>query len=318
MQPMETREIPRADDGPRRALRPGMRPFGTLLALSLLALLAGCAPDEGNDGADSTPRTVFGGDRPVELEIPAAYDPAQEWPLLMVLHGYGVTAAIQTGYLGVGELVDGEGVFLIAPEGTTDATDEQFWNATDACCGFGADVDDVGYLRSLILDVSEDYSIDASRVFIIGHSNGGFMAHRMACEASDLVTAAVSIAGMTWLDAGQCTPSDDVSLLQIHGDADDTIFYGGGTVDPSVPSYPSAVESVTRWQGYDGCTPGLNLDPVRMDLDFSVAGEETKAERFTCPGSIGVELWTMEGVGHIPDFSDFPGAVWPWLDAHAR
>jgi polyhydroxybutyrate depolymerase len=285
--------------------------------LTFGAVLSGCTSSGDDD--DGTPRTVFGGDRPVPLQIPAAYDAEQAWPLVMVLHGYGVTAAIQTGYLGTGALVDGEGVLMLAPEGTTDSYDEQFWNATDACCNFDAStVDDVAYLRSLIEDVSEDYTIDSSRVFVIGHSNGGFMAHRMACEASDVVTAVVSIAGMTWLDAGNCTPANDVSVLQIHGDIDDTIFYAGGTVDPAMPSYPSAVETVTHWQVYDACTAGLTLDPARRDLDFSVAGEETKVERFACGGTKGVELWTLEGVSHIPNFSDFPGAVWPWLDAHAR
>lgn len=290
-----------------------------LLSLTLGAVLsAGCASENEADSRDDTPRTVFGGNRPVTLQIPAAYDESSEWPLLMVLHGYGVTAAIQTGYLGVGALVDSAGVFLIAPEGTTNQTDDQFWNATDACCGFGANVDDVGYLRSLIEDVQADYAIDPSRVFVIGHSNGGFMAHRLGCEASDLVTAFVSIAGMTWLDTATCSPANDVSVLQIHGDLDDTIFYAGGTVDPSAPSYPSALESVTRWQGYDACTPGIVTDPARMDLDFGIAGEETRVERFTCPGSLGVELWTLEGGGHIPDFGNFSGAVWPWLDAHGR
>lgn len=255
----------------------------------------------------------------MDLSIPAAYDDAQSWPLLMVLHGYGVTAAIQTGYLGVNALVDSQGVFLLAPNGTENSIGDQFWNATDACCAFGETVDDVAYLRSLIEDVSSDYNVDPARVFVIGHSNGGFMSHRLACEASDLVTAVVSLAGASWLDPANCAPSEDVSVLQIHGDADDTIFYAGGTVDPAAPSYPSAVESVTHWQTYDGCTAGaITLDPARKDIEEALAGEETRVERFGCAGNLGVELWTIEGGAHIPDFSDFAGDVWPWLDAHPR
>lgn len=299
--------------------RPALRalPVRSLLPAALLLVLAGCS-GSGGGGADGGPRTTFGGERPVELTVPAAYDAESQWPLLMVLHGYGVTPAIQTGYFGVNALVDSHGVLLIAPEGTTNQANDPFWNATDACCGFGASVDDVAYLRSLIEDVSTDYSVDASRVFVIGHSNGGFMTHRMACDASDLVTAAVSLAGMTWLDPSDCAPSDDVSVLQIHGDLDDTIFYAGGTVDASVPGYPSAAETVAHWQTYDGCAPGLVLDPVRKDLDFGLAGEETRVERFDCGTSLDVELWTMEGAGHIPDFHDFARDVWPWLDAHPR
>lgn len=289
-----------------------------LVAAALsLATLAGCSGD-GGEGGSKAPRTVFGGERPVEISVPAAYDDSRTWPLLLVLHGYGVTAGVQAGYFGVNALVDGEGVLLLAPEGTVNGVNDQFWNATDACCAFGAPVDDVAYLRSLIEDVSSDYAVDPSRVFVVGHSNGGFMAHRLACDAADVVTAAVSLAGATWLDAGECAPSADVSVLQIHGDLDDTIFYAGGAVDVAAPSYPGAVETVTHWQSYDGCTPGLTLDPVRMDLDATLAGDETRAERFDCTGTRGVELWTIEGGDHIPDFVDFAGAVWPWLDAHPR
>ena len=292
----------------------------TLVSTALvLASLTGCsASDEGGSSGPDEPRITFGGDRPVDLKVPSAYTAESEWPLLMVLHGYGVTAAVQSGYFGVNALVESEGVLLIAPEGTKNANDDQFWNATDACCGFGDSVDDVAYLRSLLEDVSSDYAVDPSKVFVVGHSNGGFMTHRMACEASDLITAAVSLAGMTWLDPGQCTPAEDVSVLQIHGDADDTILYAGGTVDPSAPYYPSALESVTRWQSHDACAAGLVLDPVRKDLDFNLAAEETRVERFDCGGSLDVELWTIEGGGHIPDFYDFAADVWPWLDAHPR
>ena len=304
-----------------RGVLSGSTPMARLLSFGAAALfssgLAGCSGDAGNGGS-SEPRITFGGSRPVDLAIPAAYDAEQSWPLLMVLHGYSVNAAIQTGYFGVNPLVDSEGILLIAPEGLENSVGDQFWNATDACCGFGEGTDDVTYLRSLIEDVSSDYTVDPSRVFVIGHSNGGFMTHRMACDASDLVTAAVSLAGMTWLDPADCAPSNDVSFLQIHGTIDDTILYDGGAVDPALPSYPSAAESVARWQSHDACTPGLVLDPVRKDLDIGLAGDETRVERFDCPGSLDVELWTIEGGEHIPDFSDFAGNVWPWLDAHAR
>jgi pimeloyl-ACP methyl ester carboxylesterase len=80
--------------------------------------------------------------------------------------------------------------------GQQDRRGHRFWSATDACCNLdGLAVDDVAYLRAVIRDVSARHAVDPRRVFIVGHSNGGFMAHRMACEASDLVAAVVSLAG---------------------------------------------------------------------------------------------------------------------------
>ena len=290
------------------------------LSLTLGALLSGCTSGGGDDDDDGTPRTVFGTEeRPAEIVLPAAYDPAQEWPLVMLVHAYSVNGTIQAGYLGINAIADSKGALFIAPDGTTNEFGDGFWEATDACCGFGTGPDDAGYLRGILEGIIEDYNVDRSRVFLIGHSNGAFMSHRMACESSDLITGVVTLAGMTWLDPADCgTPSNDVSVLQIHGDLDDTILYAGGEVDPAAPSYPSAVETVTRWQGYDDCTPGLVLDPTRLDLIADVDGAETKVERFTCPGTTGVELWTMEGGPHIPTFLDFQNDVWEWLDAHPR
>ena len=66
----------------------------------------------------------------------------------------------------------------------------------------------VAYLRAIIRDVMARYPVDRRRVFVVGHSNGGFMAYRMACEASDLVTGVVSLAGATWKDPARCRPEN--------------------------------------------------------------------------------------------------------------
>ena len=49
------------------------------------------------------------------------------------------------------------------------------------------------------------YNVDPGRVCLIGHSNGGFMSHRFACDRADLVAAIVSLAGVpTGSDLGRC------------------------------------------------------------------------------------------------------------------
>src|SRR5512135_1253101 len=149
-----------------------MRTRISLAAASLaLAVAAGC----GSHGGSSGPRTVFGGNRPVTLQIPPSYDGSTPAPLLILLHGYGVNGAVEENYLGLSALVATNGVFLAAPNGLIDQTGSPFWNATDACCNFyGSTVDDVAYLRGLIRDISHDYKIDPKRVYLWGHSNGAF------------------------------------------------------------------------------------------------------------------------------------------------
>lgn len=296
----------------------------SLLALITLVALAGCGESDGGSGGatqtfPATPRTVFGSDRPVTIQVPKTYDAQRPTPLVVILHGYGADGFFQEEYLGFPPLVDSEGILMIAPDGTIDATGNRFWNATPACCGSGGPVvDDVGYIRGLIADISRDYNVDSRRVYLVGHSNGAFMAHRMACEDAHEIAAIISLAGATFEDAAACKPSEPLSVLDIHGDADTEVFYQGGQIDGV--AYPSELETMAHWQVYDHCAPGLVTDPVSLDLDFQLAGSETEVQRFTgCARGTDVELWTIHGGAHIPSLSKrFRTYAWQWLSDHPK
>lgn len=280
-----------------------------------LALLAACG-----GGTETPDQYVFGGDRPTYLKVPAGYDHSVPTPLLVVLHGFGANGYTQLAYTGLEDLVDDEGILLIAPDGTVNSEGRQFWNATDACCDDeGSGVDDVAYIGGLVEEISSVWNVDPGRVFFFGHSNGGYMSYRMACDRADLVAALFSLAGATWADPTACAPSQPVSVLQLHGDADSTVLYQGG--DFSIGSYPGAAVTVATWADYNGCTGALTDDPARLDIDRSITGDDTRtAHHAGCPAGIDAELWTIEGGGHIPNLAPtaFPGIVWSWLSAHPR
>jgi len=266
------------------------------------------------------PRTIFGSEeRPVTLQVPSHYRAEHSAALILVLHGYGADGFYQTQYLRLGALVESEGALLLAPNGTMDTSGRRFWNATPACCNFnGSSVDDVAYLRGLIRDVRSDYNVDPKRIFVIGHSNGGFMAHRLACDAATDVTAIVSIAGATFADARACTPTVPVSTLNVHGDADTTIRFEGDQIGTN--PYPSAAETTRHWQSYNRCAATIVDDPARIDLEGRIPGDETEVQRYTgCAAGSGVELWRIRGGTHIPAFSrHFVPLVWQWLSSHRR
>lgn len=279
----------------------------------------GGGDDGGDDGDDTPPPTTYGGDRPVELQLPAGYDETQEYPLVMVLHGYGATGLLQTAYLQLGDVATDPGAFFLAPEGTVDGSGRQFWAASDACCGDSrGDVDDVAYLGGVLDAVIADWPIDRSRVFLIGHSNGHFMSYRLACERADVVTGFAGLAGAApTVDGAGCDPAQPVSALHVHGTADDVVEYAGGAFGGG--SYPGAEESVELWAEKTGCattrTQGAALDLVR-----DLAGAETTVELAEdCPDGVGVELWTITGGSHVPNFVDGFGTILTdWLQAHPR
>ena len=277
---------------------------------ALAALLAAC----GGDPAER-PRT-FGGDRPVELQLPAELDEDATYPLVVVLHAYTVTGFIQQAYLGLRQLTDTGRAFLIAPTGYVDSRSRPYWNADEACCDYDhAGPDDVGFLATLIDDVADAWPIDRGAVFAIGLGNGGNMAYRLACDRADTVAGIVVVNGGAGIDPVACTPARPVSVLHLHGTADAEFAYAGGGPFQMAPGAPGAVESVTRWAGHDGCDAARAADPA-IDLDAAVPGAETRRERFGCAPPTAVELWTMEGTEHLPSFVEtFVPAVWPWLEA---
>ena len=151
-----------------------------------------------------------------------------------------------------------------------DSDGNRFWNATDACCNFDrAAVDDVAYLTDVIAEIQAELAIDPKRIALVGHSNGGFMSYRMACEQADLVSAIVSLAGATFADPADCAPSEPVSVVQIHGTADDVILYeGGGPFTDATGPYPGAETTAEIWATYDGC--GETSSPLSAKVDVDV------------------------------------------------
>ena len=197
---------------------------------------------------------------------------------------------------------------------------DRFWNATDACCDlYGTGVDDVGWLTSILDDLIDRFPVDEERIYVTGLSNGGFMSYRMACELSDRVAAIASVAGMDFADATDCVPAEPVSVLHIHGTADDTVPYDGW----DLPGYviPSARDSVVRWAERAGCDPSDTGDAGDADYIEDIAGEETTRSTWTagCVPGHDAALWTMEGAEHVPAFTPRLGRdLLDWLLAHER
>jgi polyhydroxybutyrate depolymerase len=260
----------------------------------------------------------FGGDRPVSLYVPRGYVAGEPLPLVVLLHGYGAAGKVQEYLFGLKKVADERRFLYLHPDGTFDATGKRHWNATNACCGFGVSTaDDVGYLTGLLDEVEARYAVDKKRVYFLGHSNGGFMSYRMACELGGRVAGVASLAGATFASADDCKPAAPVSALQIHGTADDLVLYDGGLFYGQ--PYPSAKKTVELWAGYDGCSGEPEAgDPV--DVEPNIAGAESTVLTYkSCKEGSAVSLWSIQGGAHIPALGDgFRFGVMDFLLAHPR
>jgi polyhydroxybutyrate depolymerase len=263
-------------------------------------------------------KTTFGGERPVELHVPAGFQCGNPAPLLFMLHGYESTGSLEEAYFGFEKVADEKGFFYAHPEGTVDSTGMQFWNATDACCNFyGSSVDDSTYLVELIDQIAQEWDIDPKRVYLFGHSNGAFMAYRMACDHADRFAAVGGLAGAMFDDPTKCKATEPVSVLAIHGTNDVNISYYGGVLN--MATYPGAVETVEDWATIDGCdakpTSGDNVD-----VDALLFGDETTVSTYGgCKAGATVELRSIFGGLHIPTLSaTFTPSVVDWMLAQHK
>jgi polyhydroxybutyrate depolymerase len=196
--------------------------------------------------------------RSYRLFVPEAVAPLA---LVVALHG-GLGSGDQLADTSQFEPLAERERFVVAFPDGVGAT----WNA-GTCCGTAVTrkIDDVAFLRSLVDEIARKVSIDRTRVFAVGHSNGAMMAFRLGCEASDVFSAVVPVAGSLEID--RCAPTKPVALLAIHGDADRNHPIDGGTGDRSISNvaYRAMSTSLVMWTAAMGCTSSSDAvaGPIR-------------------------------------------------------
>ena len=268
---------------------------------SVLPLVLAVTASASSFGADL--EFIINGRGSVPLYLPESYDGSEPLPLIIGLHGYTQTGPELDADFNLSAQVDARKFLCLIPDGTTDFFGSPFWNATDACCNFfNSGVDDSGYLRELIELVQAEYNVDAASIHVTGLSNGGFMSYRMACDHADLVASIAPVAGSTFLDPGDCLPSEAVHVLHVHGTADSTIAYDGGCIFFSC--FPGAEDAVQQWVTANGCSATGTTNDVAFNLDWSVGGNETTSIVYEqdCDDGVTVERWRLAGSEHVPAF----------------
>lgn len=266
--------------------------------------------------------SVDAGRGPVGVHVPLSYNSETPMPLVMLLHGYGSNGASQEAYMNFAPLAEEFGFLYLHPDGrfNADTPPLRFWSGTDACCNFfGNSDDDDDYLMDLIDEMKSLYNVDPLRVYLIGHSNGGFMSYRMACENSDTIAAIASLAGATFFNPFDCRPTDPVHILQIHGTNDGTILYAGGDIIGT--NYPGAIATVEQWAAKNGCAIVADTSAPNIDLVVDLAGPETTVTRYfsSCNSGGSAELWTVINGVHVPALSStFSRLVVEFLYAHPK
>lgn len=218
-------------------------------------------------------------------------------PLLIVLHGRlgsGLQVMEQSGF---NVLADKESFIAVYPDGYSRSwADGRGKTPADR-----ENVDDVRFLENMILYLEELYGIDKSNVFIVGHSNGGFMTQRMAAEKPHLFKAAVSIAAQLSKEVlKKWEPKSALSIAFMAGTEDPTVPYYGGYVRDG-GEILSVEDSLERWKAWNGCTDSPTV--IKKDE----RPDDTSLEIITyraCKNNTMIRLYKVIGGGHA-----WPGGI---------
>ena len=280
---------------------PARRPLLVLVALVL------CDPAAAIEPGDHVDRTLVhrGIERTYDLLVPPGYDEETPIPLVFDLHGNGSTKEQQRVISGIRRRANENGFAVVWPNGTDNS-----WNA-GLCCGLAVDneIDDVGFLRTLADAVAREVSIDRTRMYVTGLSNGGAMSQRIACEASDFFAAAAPLAfPIPLAPTTSCTPARPMPVLAFQGTTDVLVPYEG------IGAFPSAWESFAHWRLESGC--GADEIEVHEESGASSCDVDT-----SCAAGVEVGLCSILSTdeiigGHILYLNDdweLSQLVWDFL-----
>ena len=200
------------------------------------------------------------------LHIPRNYEAKNPTPMLIALHAGGSCASRMMLITNLTAQAEKYNFIIVYPNGITRCN--PFWRMWNGgyCCGFAYErnVDDVGYIRTLIQHLQLRYNIDTNRIYITGHSNGAILAYRLAAELSEIIAAVAPVAGTIGGTASENSslyvipdPEQPVSVIAFHGRLDDNVPYEGGRSNKSWGTGVdlSVNESINFWVLHDNCTP---------------------------------------------------------------
>jgi len=237
--------------------------------------------------------------RRYHVHLPSNYEVSSFFPLLIALHGRLGTGKKMIRQTGFNVIADREGFIVVYPEGF-----KRGW--ADGRGITHADkqgVDDVAFIDKLIKVLQEKFSIDHTRIYVAGHSNGGFMAQRLAIERSHKFAAVAVVAASlsVWL-ASRFIPSRPMPVSFINGTADPVTPYVGGR-QPGGARVLSVEDTVKIWVRFNGCKKspevqeihGLNGETVVSVFTYSTCQDRTKVKLYRIEG--GVHVWPGEAEG---------------------
>ena len=261
-----------------------------------------------------------GNTRSFQVYLPEALAPGQQPALLLVLHGLRGSGERVAQLTGFNERANRHGFIVVYPDSLGSR-----WNYLHGVPGAFEGPDDPGFLHEITDLLSASHNVDSARRYVVGISNGGFMAQRLACEARPRYAGFASVAAGSYAALpDNCERSAPIDALFVHGTEDQLVPWQGKTVQDS-SGYRQAVtlsltDSLKFWAARNHCDAQVDV----RDLPESGRSAGTRVRVLAsrdCVAGSEVSLYAVIGGGH--NWPGVEGAIAPRiagrvnLDIHA-
>lgn len=230
--------------------------------------------------------------RPYSVHVPDTYDGSSPFGLIIDLHGTSLDGDFQrllSGYTIYGR---DNGLIVAYPEARPPYNR---WYSHRLDLEFASE-GDISYIRGIVEDIRSAALIDDTQIIVAGYSNGGSMAHTMACTSADIFTAAIPVAfglsgGNTFDEIKAiCDPVRPISIVQFYALDDSVVPYNGGPW----PDVLGARDSNDLWAEIQNCDVGL----VNTQVNSQISCET----HVNCDGGVSVTMCSVSDVTH--------GGIW--------
>jgi polyhydroxybutyrate depolymerase len=263
------------------------------LTLSLLLIFTGCNKAPKAPPVDKIYRfnetiTVDGLVRNYILNLPPGYYESSGFSLVIALHGGGGSASQFESSSFLTDKANTSGFIIVYPEGTGAI---KTWNA-GSCCGSAVtnQINDVKFISQLIDKLIATYKINPKNVYATGHSNGGMMCYRLACELSNKI-AAIAANSSTMVVTSACNPARAIPVLHMHSKLDQNVVYTGGVGIGISGVYCPPVDSVLNiFSLKDMCT-----NPSQVIFSSNLY---TFKKWSSCTNNLSIQYYLTNDGGH--------------------
>jgi polyhydroxybutyrate depolymerase len=239
--------------------------------------------------------TVDGLQRNFIMYLPTGYNNAGKMPMMIVMHG---GSGEPTGMIQLADfrpIAERDKVVLVYPAGT-----QTSWNDGRPTASNLANVNDVNFISQICTYMVANKSVDATKIYATGISNGGFMASRLGCELSDKIAAIAAVAGSMEQNtiAANCnTNGRTMPVIYIQGTNDPLVSFNGGIMTVGAGgTILSHAQVVAKWIGINNC----GATPIITDLPDIANDGTTIKQRVYSNTTNGTEVvsYVVANGGH--------------------